>query len=140
MNTRCFRLLLVCVLGGAISSNHRSWSEEPRKAENPKQDDKPMLPVGPGTKEQETRERIQQLLAALAPAPFETPEQKGKRLTAAAELVKLGEAAVPQLVIAATGKDWRCGVQAVAILERIGKPALPHIRQKWGSLTDPQRW
>jgi hypothetical protein len=86
------------------------------------------------------QKRIKELIDALIPAPLETAEQLDERLGAIEELRKIGEPAVPQLIDAAIGGELTQSYWASQILVTIGKPALPAVRERWGKLTDTQRW
>lgn len=84
----------------------------------------------------QVQKRVKELLNVV-----ERPNPRGedlKRTVAAMnELEQIGEAATPQLVSAAIKAD---AVYVRKLLVRIGSPALPAIKAKWGNLNDEQRW
>jgi hypothetical protein len=80
--------------------------------------------------------RVSELLAVLN-HPEASRERLNETVKALKELEKIGGPAAPQVVDAAI-KPLASYVGD--LLVRIGKPALPAIRAKWGDLNDEQRW
>lgn len=94
-------------------------------------------------------QRVKSLIAVIS-----DPESPGARFEeshrAIAELVKIGEPAVPLLVetiLASSGpttdrvRGRRNGASySLVALKRIGKPALPHVQKVWPKLDEANRW
>jgi HEAT repeat protein len=92
-------------------------------------------------------ERVKELIKVLG-----DPEARGANLNqtnkAIDELVKIGTPAVPHLVKTVLEEDPRDNGTnfqnksrySALTLEKMGKPALEHVTQKWNDLNDTDRW